>query len=250
MRLQSIDIETPEKIIFTYTIAEMGPRIIACFIDTVIQWSIIIITFIIAFIAMNFTLDSSLSGFQLAFAIILVFILQWGYFIFWEVITNGQSPGKIACRIRVIRKNGEPLDFGSIVMRNLVRIIDCIPFIYLVAIVAASIDRFSRRLGDIVSDTIVVHDTYKAIKAPLFTTSLSQATVFIPAYDTNLSEEDLYVIRRYLNSRAQLLPEKRLQIETKLANEVKNRLKIDIQIENPVDFLSQIYREHTHEDKQ
>ena len=66
-------------------------------------------------------LFTSLSYF---FLFIILFTLQWGYYIFFEMMFSGKSIGKMILGLRVIMYNGEFLDFSSSVLRNFIRIID------------------------------------------------------------------------------------------------------------------------------
>ena len=61
---------------------------------------------------------------------ILVFALFWGYYMVFEVTTNGQSPGKRALGLRVIKDGGYPIGLADSAIRNLVRVVDFLPFFY------------------------------------------------------------------------------------------------------------------------
>jgi uncharacterized RDD family membrane protein YckC len=88
----------------------------------------------------------------------LLFCVFWGYYIFFEMLTNGQSPGKRLVGLRVLRSNGTPIALSESVIRNLVRLIDFLPSLYGVGVVTMFIDRRSRRLGDLAAGTLVVHE--------------------------------------------------------------------------------------------
>jgi len=63
-----------------------------------------------------------------------------------------------------------------------------------------------------------------------------------------LSEEDLYVIRKFLADRHLLSPERRDAVAAKLAAGMKKRLNLMLDVMDPILLLESIYREHTHED--
>ena len=86
------------------------------------------------------------------------FLFQYGYFIFFEVIWSGQTPGKRIVRLRVVRSNGLPIAAGEAMIRNVVRIVDSIPVGYGVGLVAMFADGQSRRLGDIAAGTLVIRE--------------------------------------------------------------------------------------------
>ncbi len=256
MRQETISIETPEKIRFDYKIAQTGTRIGAYILDMVIQVTIIILgVLLLVFIGVweGGSLPGPLTGqFQLlalAFFYLLIFFFQWGYFTMFEMFKNGQTPGKKAMRISVIRSNGEPLDASVIVLRNLLRAVDGFPVLSALGGFISILDKKSRRLGDIIADTLVVHEIRFNLKEPLFKTTISSKSQEEPAMKlmTKLDEEELYVIRRFLSDRCLLPEEKQKSIGTKLAANVKKRLDITGDFDDEIVFLERIYKEHSTE---
>lgn len=255
MKQETILIESPEKIRFRYKIAHTGTRIGAYLVDIAIQTGIIFLLVMLFFAlggpSHRFISAEMISDFQLlviAFLYLVYFFFQWGYFTFFEIFRNGQSPGKRALRICVIKSNGEPLEASSIVLRNLLRAVDSFPLMNAIGGFISLMDNQSRRLGDIVADTVVVHEIRFDLKEPEFTTVLSPKSAQAPAMEliTRLNEEELYVIRRFLNEYRLLSPERQKELAQKLADRVKHRLKI-VQTEtsrNPLIFLERVYREH------
>jgi uncharacterized RDD family membrane protein YckC len=100
-------------------------------------------------------------GFELhggpAFIVILLnFIVSMGYFILLEANWNGQTVGKKVVGIRVAREDGGPIDMQQAAIRNLLRIIDVLPFLYLVGVILIWSSDKKQRLGDRVANTVVV----------------------------------------------------------------------------------------------
>jgi uncharacterized RDD family membrane protein YckC len=267
LKQDTLQIETPEKIIFTYQIASVGTRIMAFTVDFLIQALIVILLLLLlwALSAMtgaggNGTFSAhDANALAAAFAYIVIFFLQWGYFILFEVLFNGQSPGKKAMRIRVIRSNGEPLDFSTIVIRNLLRAIDGFPFYNFLGGLVAIVNRQSRRLGDMVTDTMVVNEIRFNLTEPSFTTSLSgqdkpaDRTRRVFAAGKRLSENELLILRRFLNERTRLPADKQPVVAARLADQVMERLGLQrdqARFADPVLLLEWIYKEHTYEDDQ
>src|SRR5262249_54993175 len=92
-----------------------------------------------------------------AVASLLAFAIYNGYFIFFEWLLNGQTPGKRLLHIRVIQQGGYALRFFDTLLRNLLRVVDFIPLFYGVGLVSLLMSRNSQRLGDLVAGTLVVH---------------------------------------------------------------------------------------------
>jgi uncharacterized RDD family membrane protein YckC len=81
-----------------------------------------------------------------------VFALQWGYFATFEIVIDGQTPGKLAVGLRVVSKVGGRTSPAAILIRNFIRTFDI-----LVGIPVMAVDRRARRLGDFIAGTLVVH---------------------------------------------------------------------------------------------
>src|SRR5215510_11634669 len=96
------------------------------------------------------------------------FVLFWGYYIFFEMLWNGQTPGKRWVGLRVIRTDGTPITLSESFIRNLTRLVDFLPAAYGIGIISMFLDKQSRRLGDLAAGTLVVHD-----RAPISIQSLS-----------------------------------------------------------------------------
>lgn len=113
------------------------------------------------------------------------------------------------------------------------------------------LDPRSRRLGDMLADTVVVYEINFNLKEPDFTTCLNSGTIKTPALELQrkLNEAELYVIRRFLNDRYQLSPDRQQVVGQKLAASVKKRLQLTTSNQDPILFLETVYREHANEDK-
>ena len=88
--------------------------------------------------------------------LVVLFALEWGYYVFFETLMRGQSPGKRILRLRVVNEQGHAINFGDSVMRNLLRAVDFLPTMYALGTVVCALDPRFRRLGDIASGTLVV----------------------------------------------------------------------------------------------
>ncbi len=257
MRIKTIHIETPEKIRFTYNISEIGTRIAAYIMDVVIQILAIVLVLILLFASGALYKDffsifdfgsatPDLISLVMAFLFILYFFIQWLYFILFEVLLNGQSPGKKMMKIRVIRSNGEALDFSTIVIRNLLRAVDSFPVFHFLGGLVTMIDKKARRLGDIVADTLVVHELPLYLKEPDFITNARITTLDKSLkMEKKLNEEELYILRRFLNDYEKLPPDNQEKLAANLAEEIRKKLNIQENIADPIYFIKRVYNEHT-----
>lgn len=148
-------IPTPERVAFQYEIAGIGSRFLAQIID-----SLVIAVVLIAITILAGALGGIFQSGELAVLIevILGFILLAGYFLVSEAAWNGQTLGKRSARLRVVGDHGEPLTLGQATIRNLVRIVDFLPFFYAIGMLTLFINGRGKRLGDFAAGTLVVRD--------------------------------------------------------------------------------------------
>jgi RDD family protein len=99
-----------------------------------------------------------IGGIGNAFWIVLFFLLEWFYPVFFELTPSGTTPGKRAFGLRVVMDNGLPITPAASMTRNLLRVADFLPFGYGFAIVSLLLRADCKRLGDIAAATLVIHE--------------------------------------------------------------------------------------------
>lgn len=153
MNLSSeLKIRTPEGVIFSYRLAGPIIRSVAWGIDIAILISIF--TGLQTALTLANLISEDLAG---AFVFLFSFALMFGYGIVLEWLWRGQTVGKRILQLRVLDATGLRLQFHQIVIRNLLRAVDCLPGPYLVGGITALLNRKGQRLGDLVAGTVVVH---------------------------------------------------------------------------------------------
>ncbi len=100
-----------------------------------------------------------------AVAVLLSFAFYSGYFIVFEWVMNGQTPGKRVMGIRVIKDGGYALRFLDSLVRNLLRVVDFLPFGYGVGLATVLLTARSQRLGDLAAGTLLVHQEQVTVEA-------------------------------------------------------------------------------------
>jgi len=83
--------------------------------------------------------------------------LVWFAYLIGSEAIFGATPGKLLARLRVVRVDGRPLSVGSIWTRNLLRIIDWLPVLYLLGGISVLVTANSQRVGDRWAGTTVVY---------------------------------------------------------------------------------------------
>ncbi len=234
-------IDTPENVEFNYNVAGIGSRFLAAIIDTALLILIQVILWIGVLVVMALLEDVSraagidtdvLGSFIIAGAIILGFIFFWGYYLFFELLWNGQSPGKRVVRLRVVREGGRPVAFTSSAIRNLVRLIDFLPGFYGLGVLVMFVDQRARRLGDLAGGTLVVKErqavslsslTARAEPLPLPPRRSDEPQDLLPNLHL-LTDQDYNLVQEFLRRRKELGRASRTRLGVQLANNLHDRL--------------------------
>jgi len=88
--------------------------------------------------------------------LIMQFVVSWFYTTLFEAMT-GSTPGKRAFGLWVVHDNATPITWSGALVRNFLRVIDFLPFIYIVGLVSLLMDNRFRRLGDLAAGTLVIY---------------------------------------------------------------------------------------------
>jgi uncharacterized RDD family membrane protein YckC len=244
---EKLIIETPEQTSIEFPLAGIGSRFLAVLIDSLFQFGaivalVLIVVSIAAAIGISGAGRSNAAGVWItAIAILVYFVLMYGYFILFEAIWNGQTPGKRITHLRVIKDSGQPITAIDSVARNLMRIIDQLPFAYGIGVLCASISSQSKRLGDYVAGTVVVHEK------PLEAVTMQWDTGAQPALHrygaSRLTPEEFALVETFLSRRAALDAGVRYETATGILRRIE--VKLTLPAEKP--SAEKILEELSHE---
>ena len=226
---RSVAVTTGESVAFTYELAGLGSRFLALFIDLVIQSAIAlaVVSLVLwavyavgASVRWTALVGAGKLGVSLAISamFVAVFVIFFGYFIIFETMWNGRTPGKRLVGIRVVRDGGFPVDFSSAVIRNVVRILEAALGFYAVSAICALVSPNNRRLGDMAAGTIVVRDRAREGGAP----SMPAVTNDPLVRDLDAAEREL--VRRYVERRSSLAAGPRRALALEIAGMVRPKL--------------------------
>lgn len=90
-------------------------------------------------------------------AALLFFAGYWGYHVYFEAGRRAATPGKKAMGLRVVSETGGPASLGAVMLRNIARGADILPFGYFTGLLVCLFTRRFQRLGDIVARTLVIY---------------------------------------------------------------------------------------------
>jgi uncharacterized membrane protein SpoIIM required for sporulation/uncharacterized RDD family membrane protein YckC len=153
-------IETPEHVVLEIELAGPGSRIAAALCDAAILVAILLFLFMGSrALSANAEAQGRWSTLVAVLVGLALFLVIWGYFLLFEALNDGRTPGKRLMGIRVVMDTGHRLTFTAAAVRNLVRVADAQPlFTYLLGFGLVLLHPQNKRLGDIVAGTIVVRD--------------------------------------------------------------------------------------------
>jgi uncharacterized RDD family membrane protein YckC len=160
MNQDQMEIKTPEYVSLQFQVAGLGSRAAAFIIDQILLNIVNLLALIVVWLIMKGTspLPFFWDTLPIAITIIVLFIINWGYFFAFEFFSGGRTIGKKLIGIRVIQENGHSITLLSSFIRNLMRVIDTLPTAYFLGIIMVFFHSKHKRLGDLVAGTIVVHE--------------------------------------------------------------------------------------------
>lgn len=222
---REVTVVTPENIPLSLELAGLGSRFGALLLDLVAQIVTLIavgtVVLIVAAITSNFWSSAAgraLSNWLIAGGILLAFLILFGYFVLFETIWNGQTPGKKVFNLRVVRDGGYPINFLSAATRNLIRIADFLPAAYGAGALSVFFNDQYKRLGDMAAGTVVVKErpAFSFAPTPARAPNASaparpNAAALLPPGVRHPSDElspaELDLLRRFAGRRWEMAPD-------------------------------------------
>jgi uncharacterized RDD family membrane protein YckC len=218
--------------------------VVVQFVVLGVMWGVVALT-------IGDPMGTALGPWIIAILGLIAFSLLWGYYVLFEMIWNGQSPGKRWVGLRVIKSTGAPISLVDSIIRNLVRLVDFMPAYYGVGVIVMFFNDQARRLGDFAAGTLVVREqkdvTLESLSAAPRRPSQAPQKEPLPGLQ-NLTTDDYDLIARYLQRRYNLA--NRGQLARKLASSIRARMGLppeDLSHQAADEFLVQVadaYRQH------
>lgn len=224
----NLTIETPEQTSLDFPLAGVGSRFLAMVADLGIQFVVGFVIFLIVVLLLPAVRWATVLGPQwmIAGVVIVLFLLNSGYFAFFEAIWNGQTPGKRYAQIRVMKDDGRPISAYDSVARNLLRIVDELPGMYAVGVISILFSKENKRLGDYVAGTVVVHEKIIQEARPFLEIKTEASG---PVYDTSrITLDELRLIETFLNRRDSFDPPLRTSMAAKISKRIGE--KVDVRV--------------------
>jgi hypothetical protein len=188
--------------------------------------------------------------------VVVVFLVLFAYFVIFEIVWSGQTPGKRLLGLRVIRENGYSIRPVDAVVRNLVRIVDALPTGYAIGLLVMLLNDRAKRLGDFAAGTLVVREASRSTPmsfgslpvaddashpvdgAPTTQSSGQGAGYRLPT----LTPEHATLVRDFLVRREAIGPAARSRLAARLARTIAARYGLEslLASEDPEAFLERL----------
>jgi uncharacterized RDD family membrane protein YckC len=261
VQFDQLNVETPELVELRFPVAGIGSRFLAQLADVLLIAGFYILLGIVIAIAASAAPASTGSAPETSTAvkwfiagmIFVNFMLIWGYFSLFEGLWHGQTPGKRWMKLRVIKDSGRAITLFEAMARNLLRVVDAFPSMYLVGVIAILCNKSQKRLGDMVAGTIVVHE--RTDEQPLmsqhqsrtFTANIYEETAVLgrlkpmgvapdtPVVETplaadaiaRLKNEDLHLIDTFFSRALDLSVEKRAELAARVSATIAAKMGVE-----------------------
>jgi uncharacterized RDD family membrane protein YckC len=254
-------IDTPEQVELEFNLAGAGSRFVAVLLDHLIVFAFFLVEFLVLLLVASAAEASSVKGderagkWALAILILLNFAVFAGYFAFFEAWWHGQTPGKKVMKLRVIKDSGRQITLFEALARELLRVVDYLPGLYLVGVITMMCNKRSKRLGDLAAGTIVIHErldegsvlyqTSTTLVAPVGFTSQpmgqeavapwgQKVTAMFPADAVaRLDGKDLMVIETFFARMLDLPLETRAAVAYRMVGQMAAKMGVPVPDGNP-----------------
>jgi uncharacterized RDD family membrane protein YckC len=237
-------VETPENVRLSFRLAGPGSRLGAYLVDLLIRAAMIYgLLFAVGLLGPVL----SVAGLPWGVLLLGLFLVEWGYGFVFEAFWNGQTPGKKALGLRVIKEAGYSISVHDALLRNLLRVADALPLLYGVGLVVMVGTERMQRIGDLLAGTIVVRER----RAPLHATPAALQEVPPLARDQietpyRPSERTLDLIETFWYRRRELPDARADEIAAILARPLAERLRYrepkPEHLSHPARFLLRVLR--------
>lgn len=235
----ALQFETPENVSIDFEPAGLGTRFVAWLVDQIFVW---LLTFLLLIVLI--AVGASVQGItelmeglgeedsDTIFYAVGFIALVWGlgsfvYFGACELLMRGQTPGKRLSQIRVVKADGFALDASGILVRNVFRVLDHIPMMWIVPLLSAR----GQRTGDMVAGTVVVSDASQVlghVRTELADRSaLESEFQFDSTALQKLDSTDVQGIEMLLERRGRLSEDQSRTLVTTMIDALTNKLSVD-----------------------
>jgi uncharacterized RDD family membrane protein YckC len=175
-------------------------------------WLLDLLVFLVALLvielALAYTIAHVIGGeMTQGITMLIMFVMNWFYNVIFESSSRGCTPGQKWMKLRVISVTGGPVTVSQAILRNFLRVIDFMPFLYLTGFLSCLFTKRFQRLGDLVAGTVMVYTDPPPVTLPKTTVNAERRAPPIP-----LSREEQAALQQFLERAPNWSDERRLEL--------------------------------------
>ncbi|MBX2891278.1 MAG: RDD family protein [Saprospiraceae bacterium] len=192
---KTIEITTTQNVTIEYELAPLRERMLAWLLDLLI----VIFGYILLYQLLGRILGGS--GDDTITFFLLPLLIYFLYNIFFEIWNSGQTPGKMATNIKVVRLDGKDPEWSDVMLRALMHLVDTLFSAGVVGVLLIKTTGKSQRFGDMAANTSVIRLFGSQFNYRLEDIlSISSLDSYQPVYPQvrRLSERDMIFIKNLL----------------------------------------------------
>ncbi len=243
--MKSIDITTTQNVTIEYEHASLRERILAYLLDSLILTVGYFMFVLLLKAIFGNGLFSGVSDFAFVWlSPIAAFFL---YNILFEIWNGGQTPGKKAMNIKVIRLDGKDPEWGDVVLRSILHLVDSLASAGVIGLLLIKTTGKCQRLGDMAANTTVIRLFASRFLFRLEDIlSISSLETYTPIYPQvrTLSERDMIFIKNALTRYQNFPNNAHYNVVVDLSSHVAPLLQLDQSPNNRVEFLKTLLRDY------
>lgn len=239
----TIDITTTQNVTIEYELAGLRDRMLAWLLDLFVVVFGYLMLYQLALFIFSAIWDMGWSMFWGG----MLFLGYFLYHIFMEILNGGQSLGKMALSIRVVRLDGKEPEWSDVVMRSALQLVDSIFCFGIIGILLIKTTPRRQRLGDMAANTTVIKLFQSGwrfrLEDILNISSLNNYEVTYPQV-RKLSEKDLIFVKNVLFRFQQYPNRAHEEVVEDLVTHLMPILEINERPINRLDFLKTLLKDY------
>ena len=236
--MRRVSIQTPESLELDFPLGGIGSRAFAWVVDQMLLYLGLVFfwllgTALYAYVLVPTVTETLGTGaleqlnlWALAIAGLLSYGISNGYYIGFESLWQGQTPGKRLAKIRVVKDNGQPVGLREASLRSLIGPLDV--GVFMVGFLLITLSQSEKRLGDLAAGTLVIQDETLQVRQQVTTqmkfsqSATETAQSLLAQANVNALTGDQYlVLQMFLGYRSRLTPAIRSQVTAKLGAQLR-----------------------------
>lgn len=242
--MQHIEIQTTQNVTIEYELAPLKDRFVAMLIDMAIVTAILIGFIYLATGLFGVFFDDDSSFFMVVgFAPIISFL---GYHLISEIVANGQSWGKKAMKLKVVRLDGEEAGLSDFLLRSIFHIVDTLFSGGIIAALLIASSERKQRLGDMTANTVVIRLNATNQKELEDVLKISTTENYTPTYldIKHFQEADILLIKKLITQHRKYPNKAHKEALIMAANRFSELLELEATPKNKLAFLETLLKDY------